>query len=75
MTLCNACIRRRDKELTLSFITSSSKALFDLFRQDVMNEVCDNHIANYSDTSYAADKIGEKLQSTNAFTAPIRTFI
>lgn len=39
---------------------------FDLMHQEVMEEIFDKHIANYFDTTNAADKICEKTQSGNA---------
>lgn len=47
----------------------------DLLRQESMDEIIDEHIANYLDTSDAADKIIEKQQSTRAFISRIATFM
>lgn len=51
------------------------KIPFDLLSREVMYATVDNHIANYFDSSDAADKIGEELLCTNAFMAPIPGFI
>lgn len=39
------------------------------------DEILKKHIAKYLDTSDTADKVGEKLLSTNDFMEPIATFI
>lgn len=49
--------------------------LFDLSRREVSDNALDKHIASHFDTSHATDMIGRKLLTTNAFKAPITSFI
>lgn len=51
------------------------KIPFDLLRQKVMDEILDNHIANYCHNADAAEKICGKLLSRNAFMEPIAASI
>lgn len=59
-----------------SFVSKDfEQILFDLFRRGVMEDILDNHITRFFDTSNATDEIGEKLLSITAFMARISTFI
>lgn len=49
--------------------------LLDLQPQEVMNDILHKQISIYFETSGAESEIGEKILSTDSFSAPIITFI
>lgn len=49
--------------------------LFSLLRGEVIDDTLDKHVSKYFDTSDIADKVREKLLSSNVFLALIAAFI
>lgn len=70
-------MRDREARTGLCSIAYSAvqQILFDLFRWELRNEIPNNQITKYFDTSDAADKLGGKLQYANALMATNATYI